>query len=312
MKRTRLLILGYSTFMQKRVLPYIIKNKNIDYCICSKSQKINLKEKIIYNNYIEALSKASPDLVYISLTNNMHFEITKMTLMKGYNVIVDKPISLSLKETNILLKIAKKKSLLLAEATLFQYHKVLTKMMQLCGNRKNITKILTNFSIPGIPNKRDPKELIKLKNDCENDMGSYAAAIIRLFTNNKIYKIKVNREYFNKKAKCVKSFCFASEIGNCEVFGNFKFCATYMSQISLFTKEYTIISPNRVFALPPDQDQYISIIKKNNEKKIKIKKDNCIENFFKKIFTVLNNKNYNFFYELLLADAILRSKIKNS
>jgi len=311
MKRVRILILGYSNFMQKRVLPYIIKNKNIDYCICSKSQKINFKEKIIYNNYTEALSKTSPDLVYISLTNNMHFEITKIALMKGYNVIVDKPLSLSLKETNILLKIAKKKSLLLAEATLFQYHKVFTKMMQLCGSRKNITKILTNFSIPDIPYKRDPKELIKLKMDCENDMGSYAAAIIRLFTNNKITKIKVNREYFNK-TKCVKSFYFASEIGNCDFFGNFQFCATYMSQISLFTKKYTIISPNRVFALPTDQDQYITIIKKNSAKKIKIKKDNYIENFFKKIFTVLNDKNHNFFYELLLADAILRSKIKNS
>jgi len=46
MKKIQLLILGYSSFVKRRVLPAIKKIQKIEYFICSKSNKINLKEII--------------------------------------------------------------------------------------------------------------------------------------------------------------------------------------------------------------------------------------------------------------------------
>ena len=109
MKKIQLLILGYSSFVKRRVLPAIKKIQKIEYFICSKSNKINLKEKILFNDYDQALAKSKPDIVYISLINSLHFKYAKKALEKGLNVIVDKPITTSLQETKILLKLAQKK-----------------------------------------------------------------------------------------------------------------------------------------------------------------------------------------------------------
>jgi hypothetical protein len=50
---------------------------------------------------------------------------------------------------------------------------------------------------------------------------------------------------------------------------------------------------------------------KNKIKKIKVKKDDCIANFFKLSLNAIKNKKYNFFYNIMLEDAIIRSNIKN-
>ena len=308
MPKIKLLILGYSSFVRRRILPSIKKNKKINYFICSKSQKINPKKRILFNNYNQALSEILPNIVYVSLINSLHFRYAKISLKRGFNVIVDKPISASLKETKELLKIAKRKNLLLSEATLFNYHRVFSKIIQLCNGKKNIIHIHSNFNVPLI---KDPKKLIRNKEDCEMDMAPYAASIIRLFTNNKIKELKVFKEFF-KKRKAVKDFFIMTKLKGCTYFGNFGLDRTYLSQISFFTKDKIITSPERVFALPPNKNLYIFLKEKNKLKKIKIKKDDCIQNFFNKILYSLKNRNFKIFYQKLLNDAILRDRIKNN
>ena len=63
MKKVNLLILGNSSFVQRRVISSLNKIREIEYKICSKSQK---NKDIFFNDYIEAL-KSKPDIVYISL-----------------------------------------------------------------------------------------------------------------------------------------------------------------------------------------------------------------------------------------------------
>ena len=115
MKKVKLLVVGYSKFVEKRLFKSLKKIKKIDFRICSKT-KIN--DKIYYNNYLNGL-QFKPNLIYISLTNHLHYKFAKLFLKKGYNVVVDKPITESLIKTTELIKIAKSKNLLLSEATLF-------------------------------------------------------------------------------------------------------------------------------------------------------------------------------------------------
>ena len=131
MKKTKLLIIGYSSFARRRILPSLKKNDKIDYCICSKSNNKNINKKILYNNYKEALKIYKPDIVYISTINSLHFNYAKKILTNGYNVIVDKPAALDFKTAKELLKIAKRKKLFFAEATLFNYHQVFDIMKKL-------------------------------------------------------------------------------------------------------------------------------------------------------------------------------------
>ena len=93
MKKIKLLIIGNSSFVKRRVLPSLNKNKNIEYCICSRSSTINLNHKILYNNYQKALKNFKPNLVYVSKINSLHFSYAKKILKKGFNLIVDKPVA---------------------------------------------------------------------------------------------------------------------------------------------------------------------------------------------------------------------------
>ena len=307
MKKIQLLILGHSSFMKRRVLPAIKKIKSLEYFICSKSSKINLNEKIVCKNYDQALLKYKPNIVYISLVNSLHFKYAKKALESGFNVIVDKPLTISLRDTKYLLKIAKKKNLLLAEATLYNYHAIFKKMINLCNGLKNITHIQSNFNIPL---KYNFKRMYVNKGDCVMDMGPYAASIIRLFTNKKTKRIKVYKDYFPGDKKIIKSFFILSKLKNCTYFGNFSFDKPYISNIKLFTKKSIISSPSRIFALPPEKATSILKNDKNGIKKINIKKDDCIVNFLKKVLYAVKNKNYKSFYNNIIHDATIREKIK--
>ena len=105
MKKINLLILGNSNFVKRRVVSSLNKIKEIDYKICSKSQK---NKKIFFNNYTKAL-KSDPDIVYISLVNHLHYKYAKIALNMGLHVVVDKPITTKLYQVKELIKIAKKK-----------------------------------------------------------------------------------------------------------------------------------------------------------------------------------------------------------
>ena len=85
----------------------------------------------------------------------------------------------------------------------------------------------------------------------------------------------------------------------------------YLHGLISKTKNKIITSPERIFALPSNQNLYISLRQNNKIKKIKVKKDDCVQNFFKKIIYVLKYKNFEIFYKKLIYDAVIRDKIKN-
>ena len=150
MKKIKVLIFGYSSFAKRRIIPSFKKNKKISFAICSNSLPVSKKEKVFYNNLSLALKQYKPNVVYISKINSLHFKFAKLILNKGFNLIVDKPATINLKETVELLKIAKKKRLLFAEATLFNYHETFKKISDLCDGFHNVEHIQSNFTIPFI------------------------------------------------------------------------------------------------------------------------------------------------------------------
>ncbi len=307
MPKTKLLIIGYSSFARRRLIPSLKRNKKFNYCICSKSNKINNKIKIFYNNYQIALRKFRPNIVYISTINSLHLNYAKKILKMGFNVIVDKPITLNLKSTINLLKIAKRKKLFLAESTLYNYHRVFKIIEKECDGIKNIQLIKSDLNHPLVSSV---KRIKKIKGDCEYDMAVYASTIIRLFMKNKVNNLTVDRNYF-KNSKLVKNFYVKNNSKNCTYFGNFAFDREYSQQIIFYTKSKIIFSPQRIFALPYKNLEII-VKTKNKLKKIKVKKDDCINNFFKKVLYSLKRRKYDFFYKTLLQDGKNRDIINNS
>jgi len=301
MKKIKLLIIGYSKFAQKRLIKSIKKIKKIDYRICSKTKT---NSNINYNNYLSGL-QFNPDLIYISLTNHLHYRYAKLFLKKGYNVVVDKPITESLQKTNELIKIAKSKKLLLSEATLFHYHEVFQKILKIIGGKNKLQFLQSHFNIPQV---KSTKNINYTKSDCFMDMSPYAAALIRLYLN--INNLKVNFEYekFSNK-KIIKSFYVLANDKKVKYFGNFSFDREYLSQIVFFSKDMIIYLPHQAFALPSSKNIKILIKEKNKFKNLIIKKDDCISNYFSEVLTTLKTKKYDNFYNRLILDAKIRDNL---
>ena len=78
--KIKILIIGYSSFARRRLIPSLRKNNKFSYCICSKSNKKSLKNKIFFNKNEKAIKEFSPDLVYISEINSLHFKYAKKLL----------------------------------------------------------------------------------------------------------------------------------------------------------------------------------------------------------------------------------------
>jgi len=301
----KILILGYSSIFKKRVLNFLIK-KNIKFCIASKSS--SQKEKKAFNwyrNYGDALNHSNANLVYISLPNSLHYYWAKKALNKNYHVVVDKPICNNYSEAKNLIKIAKRKKKLIAEATFFNYHKQFDQALKLLNGTKNIKLINTNFIIP-MPKKNSFRMSKKLSGGCLMDMSPYAAATARLLGLGKL--IKMHTSINKNKQGLITSFKVFCKFKKNYYFGYFCFGGEYKNNMILFSKNKHI-ELNNIFS-PPSNKNLKILTKQNNSLYVsKIKKSDVFENFFKQVKYCYNKKKFNFYYKTILEDAKFREKL---
>lgn len=97
--------------------------------ICSRPQSRQKAEEIadkfniakIYTDYNQMLEDGEIDFIYVAVANNVHYEYTKKALEAGKNVICEKPFTITAKQTQELIDLAKAKNLFLFEAITILY-----------------------------------------------------------------------------------------------------------------------------------------------------------------------------------------------
>src|SRR6056297_519104 len=85
----------------------------------SLAKKWEIDEDRVYKNYKEMAENESkredkPDFIIIATPNVFHYDMAKLFLEKGFHIICDKPVTISVKEAEDLRDIAMKKDLLFA------------------------------------------------------------------------------------------------------------------------------------------------------------------------------------------------------
>ena len=300
----KILILGYSNIVRKRVLS-VLKEKKIKIFIASKSYKKKIPGiKRQFQSYEQALKKCKPNIVYISLPNSKHYEWAKKSLNRKYNTIVDKPITSNIKQLDELIKLSKKNKRLLVESTFFNYHIQIKKIVRMYKN-DTYKKINAKFVIP----KPDKKSILmskKLQGGVLMDMGPYISSIPRLFNLKKLKKkrIKVKKN----KDKLIMSIEFLMNFKEGDYSGFFKFGGKYKNQI-IITNKKTKSSITRVFSPPYDENLILKLISKKKEKIIKFKKDNSFRNFFTEVLKITKEKRFNFYYYRMRYDSVFRTNL---
>tara|TARA_Y100001970_G_scaffold233029_1_gene290303 strand:+ start:1034 stop:1948 length:915 start_codon:yes stop_codon:yes gene_type:complete len=301
----KILLLGYSSIAKKRIIN-TFKKKNIDFCVASKSTKNKINGAYDqFKNYKEALNKSNAQIAYISLPNSLHYIWAKFALIKGFHVIVDKPICINLNQTKKLIRIAKKNKKLLVEAIYFNFHKQFLRSIKLSGGIDNISHIESNFVIP-TPKKNNYRSIKKLGGGALLDMGPYAAAISRIFFKNCNSKVKALLE--KNRSKIITSFKISAKSSTKTFSGLFKFGGDYQNELCLYSKK-KIVKITRVFSPPDNISLPINVLTSNFKKTYVIKKDNCFENFLLNVLNNIKKKKYNHYIKEILTDVNYRDKI---
>jgi len=297
----KVLILGYSNIVRKRVLK-VLKENNIKIFVASKTYKKKIPEiKGQFKSYEYALKKCKPSIVYISLPNSEHFVWAKNSLIHKYNTIVDKPITSNEKQLEELIRLSKKNKKLLVESTFFNYH---TQMRKLIREHRNdlYKKIYAKFIIPK-PEKKSILMSNKFHGGVLMDMGPYISSIPRLFNLKNLLKKRIR--IIKNKEKLIISIKFSINFKEGDYGGIFKFGGKYANEIKIINKGKKS-SIKRVFSPPDNECLIFKLVNKKREKIIKLKKDNCFKNFFTEVLKKVKENRYSFYYKRMRHDVYFR------
>ncbi|SFE96902.1 virulence factor [Bacillus sp. OV194] len=105
-------IIGLDDIAAKAYLPVLSEKEGIELVLCTRntetlnrlSEKYRIQEKV---PTVDELITKGIDAAFVSTATEAHFEIAEKLLKSGIHTYIDKPISMSLQETENIVKLAK-------------------------------------------------------------------------------------------------------------------------------------------------------------------------------------------------------------
>lgn len=147
-------IVGTGKIVQE-VLPVLMNISGLECCaICGTIRSTEKLESLCekyripnsYTNYEVFLEDKKIETVYIAVPNKLHYEMAMQALKHNKNVIVEKPMTCALAQTEELIMLAREKRLFLFEAITTQYQKNYEKIKELLPQLGKIKIVQCNFS----------------------------------------------------------------------------------------------------------------------------------------------------------------------
>ncbi|MGV8135444.1 MAG: Gfo/Idh/MocA family protein [Mangrovibacterium sp.] len=313
-----ILFLGYSNLIRQRILPILPRTGFFEVYIAKFQEQLwddyvdTLPYKIYkYDSYEEGLNAFNGDVIYVSTVNSTHYEIAKQGLIKGNNVIIDKPATLSLKETEDLLSYAYNHNLLCCESTVYLEHPQIAMTKRIFENNKDKPKLLTvHFTMP--PFKSNNFRYVKeLGGGALFDTLPYAVSICREFfldlpaTTNCIISER------NESGLDIEYSLLLSFPGGKTMIGHFGFNTEYVNQVKIFGTR-TSVTFDRVFTIPDNFENQLVVGHLNTHEIVMSPCGNNFELFFKRVEKALYDLDFKTLMQDMLYDSSVKEMIINS
>lgn len=312
------LILGYSTIVQRRVLPALLGIESIthvDIASRSKAGQINLKETKsgeIFTDYWNALNSSKADLVYISTMNSEHSQWAEAALNKNYHVIVDKPAFLNLEISEKLVSMAKIKNLCLAEATVYEYHPQIEKIKSLFNQQnKKAMRINATFSFPPLQenNFRYKKEF---GGGALRDLGPYAVSPGRIFFEAEPVDVYCKLHSWSDDKSVDTSFSILTTYSDGRVMiGDFGFNTQYQNWINILSGNLSVYV-SRIFTNTPEAICHLKVESGVDSEDVAVAQADCFSLFIKHVANSIQLQQHHHFSDNLLSDARAMAMLRAS
>ena len=227
MKKFKVSIIGYGYWGPKLARNFQNSNFFNLFSIIDTSKKnlMNARRDFplakIGTDYKLSLNKSNISLVVISTPTKTHFKIAKYALEKKINVLVEKPLSLSIKEVKILENLAKINKVLLFVDYPFLFS----------GSVKYIKKLIDNKKFGNLIEIESFRELAPIRKDCNVvwDLTVHDISILHFLLNRMPYRYESRK--FKTVSKNQADTAYLS--------------LSYKNNINVFLKN-TWISPSKI------------------------------------------------------------------
>jgi NDP-hexose-3-ketoreductase len=308
----RLLILGYSSIAERRVLPAAAKVAAIgEISIASKSRPQPdgwPKAGRFFADYETALRESNSDIVYLSLPNAMHEHWVMAALAAGKHVIVDKPAMIAREDSERAVNEARRSSRLLAEATVFGYHPQFEALANFVAENGPLTCVDAQFIIPPLPiaNFRNHGEL---GGGCLLDMGPYAAGVIRILGGGSPSGVSALAGGRHGETGVDMGFSVQARLANGGTFsGHFSFEGEYQNRLLVVARSGSVII-ERVFSPPADHTMEWRKRVRNAESVVTFEPADTFARFLESVARAVASGDHEPLHRDLLADAQCRAQI---
>ena len=312
-------MLGCSGVFLRRVLPALNTCRLIDAIhVASRNKNVssidktnNAKIGLWFDDYDVAIESAKAELVYISLPNHLHYHWAKKALNRGLHVVVEKPATLQLSDTQTLVDLSVERNLCLAEAVVWQYHPNVEYALDFLSDvTKGPLVFEASFTVPAfnIDNFRNYSEF---GGGAFNDMSAYAASISRVFFNEKPRNIIANILASDGLGGIDKEFSIQLNVSkNRVVHGNFGFDLDYKNHLVVKGTKFNL-ELSRVFSPPSDVgvslNSFVDEIPSHQ-----FNQGDCYARFFEHVLDTLDTSKKASWAQIMLQDALLTHEIKES
>jgi NDP-hexose-3-ketoreductase len=311
----RLLILGFSSIAERRVIPAAAAVAGIgEISIASRSRKPPAswpKQGGFHTDYATALGESGADIVYLSLPNAMHEHWIMTALAAGKHVAVDKPAMITSDGVKRAVTEAQRRNLLLAEATVFSRHPQFQALGSFIAEQGPLTQVDAQFIIPPLPigNFRNHREL---GGGCLLDMGPYAAATMRLLGGGPPSQLTALAGGRHPETGVDMGFSVLARLHNGAAFsGHFSFEGEYQNRLLIVGRSGSVIT-ERVFSPPADHRMEWRRRIRNAESVVTPEAADTFAKFLDAVTGAVAGGDHEEFYRDLLADAECRAMIANA
>ena len=286
-------ILGTADIAFRRFLPALSKCPQITYAgVASRTPEKGLKFQEnfggkIYESYDVLLADESIDAVYVPLPPSLHFEWGKKVLESGKHLLMEKPFTTNINDTEQLLKLAEENGLVVHENYMFLYHSQLAKIKKMItdGSLGDIRIYKMSFGFP-MRSQGDFRYNKELGGGALLDCGGYP--------------VRLTLELLGNTAKVVQSKLVQPEGFEVDLYGSavmendagevaqisFGMDNAYQCQLEVWGSKATLIAP-RIFTAGDGVKPILILKSSTDEKQIELDSDDqflhSIERFVNRI-----------------------------
>lgn len=295
MNKIHIGVLCPSEIAFRRFMPAIMKNKSFEFIGISSAsadewlgepteelvEMERLKAKKftdeyggrIFDGYCELLNSTQIDAVYIPLPPALHFRWAKKALESGKHVLLEKPFTTSLGDTEELLNVAKEMNLAVHENYMFVYHSQLDWIKNKLHEIGSIRLIRIDFGFPfrGANDFRYDK---KLGGGALLDCGGYTVKLASVFLGD---TAKITASHLNTKDGFGVDIYGSATLTNDDGLTAqvaFGMDNSYKCSLEIWGSEGTIFT-NRILTAPDGYEPVVSVKKGNVEQQFTLSADDA-------------------------------------